>query len=104
MEPPISPPPEPGETAAAAAPANGDPLRTRSLAVSALFLLAVVYTLYFAGPFLFPIVVAALLAFVLRPLVRGLEKLRVPAPLGAALVAGGLVAATVFAVLSLSTP
>ena len=106
MEPPVESPPDPAAEPAAVAPhtPDSDALRTRSLAVSGLFLLAVVYTLYFAGPFLFPIVVAALLAFVLRPLVRGLEKLRVPAPLGAALVAGGLVAATVFAVLSLSTP
>jgi predicted PurR-regulated permease PerM len=101
-QPPEVNPPNAGEAAPLAA--NGDALRTRSLAVSGLFVLALFYTLYFAGPFLFPIVVAALLAFVLRPVVRGLKNLRIPEPVGAALVVTVVVAATVFAVVSLSTP
>lgn len=48
--------------------------------------------------------VAALLAFVLRPIVRGLKRLRVPEPVGAAVVVGGFVAATLFAIVSLGTP
>ena len=85
-------------------PVNGEPLRGLTWSAIGLFLLALIYTLRFAGPFVFPIVVGALLAFVLRPVVRGLKRLRVPEPLGAALVVGSVVAATVFGVISLGTP
>lgn len=68
----------------------GDALRERieirSFAVTGLFLLAVLYTIYFSRAFLLPIVLAVLLDFLLSPLIRALKRARIPEPLGAALV------------------
>jgi predicted PurR-regulated permease PerM len=58
----------------------------RSLAITGLFVLAALYTLYFARAFFLPIVLAVLLDFLLSPLIRGMKRLRIPEPLGAALV------------------
>jgi predicted PurR-regulated permease PerM len=69
------------------------PVDIRSLALSGLFLLALFYTLYLAQAIVLPIVLALLLHFLLRPIVRGLQALRLPAPLGAAVVIGALVSA-----------
>ena len=63
-----------------------DRLEIRSIAITGLFVLAVLYTLYFARAFLLPIVLAVLLDFLLSPLIRALKRLRIPEPLGAALV------------------
>ncbi|HSD36953.1 MAG TPA: AI-2E family transporter [Rhodocyclaceae bacterium] len=53
-------------------------------------MLAVLYTVYFARPFLLPVMLALLLVMVLRPMVRVLEqRLRLPAPLASALVVLG---------------
>ena len=63
--------------------------RTRALvpvAVVGTFLLALVAFLYFARAFVMPIVLAALLNFLLKPLVRGLATLRIPEAIGAILV------------------
>jgi predicted PurR-regulated permease PerM len=49
-------------------------------------LLAVFYTLYFARAFLLPITLAVLLDFLLSPIIRALKRLRIPEPVGAALV------------------
>lgn len=57
---------------------------TRSAATTGLFVLAVLYTVYFAREFLMPIAFALLLTFLLSPVVRALGKLRIPAPLAAA--------------------
>jgi predicted PurR-regulated permease PerM len=68
----------------------GDALRegvdVRSIATTGLFVLAVFYTLYFARAFLLPITVAILLDFLLSPVIRALKRLRIPEPVGAALV------------------
>ena len=79
----------------------GDALRdrveVRSVAITGLFVLAVFYTLYFARAFFLPIVLAVLLDFLLSPIIRLLKRVRIPEPLGAALVIltllGGLGAA-----------
>ena len=63
-----------------------DRVEIRSIAISGLFVLAVLYTLYFARAFLLPIVLAVLLDFLLSPIIRALKRLRIPEPLGAALV------------------
>ncbi len=73
-------------------------VRIRSLALTLLSVLALLYTLYFARTFLLPIVIAVLLEFLLSPVVRFLRRLKLPTPAGAALVlllvlgAGGLAA------------
>ncbi len=86
--------------AEAAAPTRDDPLRVLKITLVCLLALATMYTLYFAQDVLLPIFLAFLLSLLLRPAVKGLRRLYVPEPLGAALVmlaTLGLVAAGVTA-------
>ena len=80
------------------------PFRIRSLALKGLFLLAVLYSLYFARALLLPIVLALLLSFLLAPLVRSLAKARIPAPLGAGLIMLGVLGALGWGLSRLATP
>jgi predicted PurR-regulated permease PerM len=73
--------------------ALGDRLDVRTVALVGLFVLATLYTLRLARPFILPIVFALLLDFLLTPAVRWLRRLRVPEPVGAALVLLALVGA-----------
>ena len=70
-----------------------DSTRGRSVEVTLLTVLAVLYSLYFARDFLIPIVFALLLNFLLSPFIRALTRIRIKPPLGAALVVLLLVAA-----------
>ena len=79
-------------------------LGVRSIATTGLFILAVLYTLYLARPFLLPVVLALLLTFLLRPLVRGLARLRIPEALGAALVMLAVLGTAGYGVYRLSSP
>jgi predicted PurR-regulated permease PerM len=63
-----------------------DRVEIRSIAMSGLLILAVFYTVYFARAFLLPITLAVLLDFLLSPVIRAFKRLRVPEPIGAALV------------------
>ncbi|MGP1394749.1 MAG: AI-2E family transporter [Inquilinaceae bacterium] len=74
------------------------------MAAIGLFVLAVFCVLYFARGLIMPIVLAILLSIVLRPLVRMLEKIRVPSHLGAAIVLIALVAIVVAGAYRLSEP
>lgn len=99
----------PAEPALAPAVENSSSLADKGsliarVAVSGLFLLALLYTLYFAKPVLLPIALALLFSWVLRPLVRGLQVLRVPESAAAALVVGGLVGSLGFGVYLLAEP
>lgn len=70
-----------------------------------LFVLASLYTLYFARAVLIPVALAVILSWILSPAVRGLKRrLRLPASWGAALVVGGLVASMGYGVASLAQP
>src|SRR5687767_3173085 len=60
--------------------------RGRSLGVTILTTLALLYTLYFAREFLVPIAFAVLLNFLLSPLIRRMARMKIKAPIGAALV------------------
>src|SRR5574341_143106 len=82
---------------------NG-PMDIRSIALTGLFVLALLYTLYFARIFFLPIILALLLSFLLAPIVRGFKRLYIPEPLGAALVLLILVGATGYGVYQLSEP
>ena len=62
------------------------PLDVRSLSLSVLMIIALGATLYVARAVLMPIVLALLLSFLLAPAVQGLTQLRLPEPLGAAVV------------------
>ena len=62
------------------------PFDVRSFATTGLFVLAIFYTIYFLRSLLLPIVLALLLSYLLRPIVRILAKARIPPLMGAALV------------------
>jgi predicted PurR-regulated permease PerM len=81
-----------------------DRLEIRSLAITGLFVLATFYTLYFARAFFLPIVLAVLLDFLLSPLIRTMKRIRIPEPLGAALVIVGLLGVAGGTVYGLATP
>ncbi len=76
----------------------------RSISITGLFVLAAMYTLYFARAFFLPIVLAVLLDFLLSPLIRALKRARIPEPLGAALVIVGLLGTAGIAVYGLVGP
>jgi len=60
--------------------------------------------LYVGRAFFIPLALALALHALLRPLVRGLERLRIPTPLGAAIIVLGAVAVGLTAAWSLSGP
>jgi predicted PurR-regulated permease PerM len=70
----------------------------------AIAIVAVLGALYFGREFFVPIVFAMLLNAVFRPVVRGLERLRVPAWVAALLVVLGLVGAIVAGMVALKAP
>jgi len=104
--------PEPAPAAEAGGPPDigklGEALRERieirSIAVTGLFVLASFYTLYFARAFFLPIILAVLLDFLLSPLIRAMKRLRIPEPLGAALVIVALLGTAGAAVYGLVGP
>jgi predicted PurR-regulated permease PerM len=79
-------------------------MEIRSVAITGLFVLAVFYTLYFARPFLLPVVIAVLLDFLLSPIIRALKRMRVPEALGAALVVAGLLGLIAAGIWALADP
>jgi predicted PurR-regulated permease PerM len=81
-----------------------DRIEVRSIAITGLLVLAVLYTLYFARAFLLPIVLAILLDFLLSPVVRVLKRAKIPEPAGGALVLLALLGAVGFAGYGLAGP
>jgi predicted PurR-regulated permease PerM len=80
------------------------PFDVRSIALTGLFILAVFYTIYFMRSILLPIVLALLLSYLLRPILRGLAKLKIPSPVGAALILIGLLALVGYGMSTLVAP
>jgi predicted PurR-regulated permease PerM len=80
------------------------PFGVRSIALTGLFILALFYTIYFMRAILLPVVLALLLSFLLRPMVRGLAQLKIPLPVGAALILMGLLAFVSYSISALATP
>jgi predicted PurR-regulated permease PerM len=80
------------------------PFDVRSIALSGLFILAVFYTIYFMRSILLPIVLALLLSYLLRPIVRGVAKFKIPLPVGAAFILIGLLALVGYGFSALATP
>src|SRR5437899_13016880 len=80
------------------------PFDVRSIALTGLFILAVFYTIYFMRSILLPIVLALLLSYLLRPIVRGLAKLKIPLPVVSALILIGLLAVLMSGISGLATP
>jgi predicted PurR-regulated permease PerM len=81
-----------------------DRVEIRSIAITGLFVLAVLYTVYFTRAILLPIVLAVLLDFLLSPLIRGLKRLRIKEPVGAVLVILVLLGALGGGIYSLAEP
>ncbi|MEO7934301.1 MAG: AI-2E family transporter [Chthoniobacterales bacterium] len=82
-----------------------DGVGVRSFVLTGLFLLAVLYTLYFAKEFLLPIFLAMMFTFLLVPVVRFLkQRLHLPEHIGAAIVMLGLVGILAGAVVFVSDP
>ena len=79
-------------------------VRARSVGVTILAVLALLYTLFFARDFLLPIVIALLLNLLFSPVVRALTRIGISAPIGAAVVVLGLLGLVSFGVYELSTP
>ena len=75
-----------------------------SLSVVGIFVLACILFLYFARGFFLPVVLALMLHFLLKPLVRGLARLKLAEPIGAALVLAVVLFAIGQAASSLSQP
>src|SRR3954470_20627560 len=68
------------------------PFDIRSLALTGLFILAVLYTIYFTRAVLLPLVLALMLSYLLRPVIRALAKVRIAPPIGSAIVLVSLIA------------
>ena len=73
-------------------------------AQTGLFVLALLYTIYFARPLLLPLTLGLILDFLFRPVVRRLKRWRLPEPAGAALVILALVGGFGFGLYTLSGP
>ncbi|MEO6872330.1 MAG: AI-2E family transporter [Chthoniobacterales bacterium] len=80
------------------------PFDVRSVAMTGLFLLALFYTIYFLRSLLLPIVFALLLSYLLRPIVRGLAKIRISTHVGSALLLLSLVGAFAYSLSFLAAP
>ncbi|MGZ8410164.1 MAG: AI-2E family transporter [Hyphomicrobium sp.] len=80
------------------------PSAGRSFATTGLFVLACLYTLYFAQDILMPIAIAVILFLILWPLVRALVRIRIPPPVGAAVVVLALFGAFAVGIYFLAEP
>jgi predicted PurR-regulated permease PerM len=80
------------------------PFDVRSIALTGLFILAVFYTIYFMRSILLPIVLALLLSYLLRPIVRGLAKLKIPLVVSAAVILVGLLVLVGYGISALAAP
>jgi predicted PurR-regulated permease PerM len=80
------------------------PFDVRSFAMTGLFVLAIFYTIYFLRSLLLPFVLALLLSYLFRPIVRILVKGRMPSLLSAALVMALLVGLMGYGISFLATP
>jgi predicted PurR-regulated permease PerM len=76
----------------------------KSIALKGVFLIACFYTLYFTRALILPFILALLLNFLLRPVVRTLTKMNIPESAGAALVLVALLGSAGYGVIQLSSP
>jgi predicted PurR-regulated permease PerM len=77
---------------------------TRSWALTGLFILALLAALHVARDVVLPIFVALLLYWMFAPVIRGMKKLRISAPLGAAIIVLGLLSVFVVGIYNLAEP
>jgi predicted PurR-regulated permease PerM len=86
------------------APAITGRSKAERVAIVGLFSLGVLYTLYLARDLLLPIFLALLLSLLLRPVVKGLRRLRIPEAVSAAFLVILLLVGLAGAAFSLSEP
>ena len=79
-------------------------IKVSALALTTLAFLAWVYTIYYAQALLFPISLALLFYYVLRPIVRVAKRYKIPRYLSAFLLVGSLLGAVGFAATRLAQP
>ncbi len=77
---------------------------SHTIALNGLFVLAILYTLFVAREVLAPVVLAIFLSLLLRPVVRGLKRLGLSDPIGAAVVMLTILGALALVVTQLSDP
>jgi len=80
------------------------PFDIKSFALNGLFVLAVFYTMYFMRAMLLPLVLALLLSYLLVPVVRLLDRIRIRPLFGAALILLALIGGIGYGVSRLSEP
>src|SRR5881394_10306 len=80
------------------------PFDVGSLALTGLFILALFYTIYFMRAVLLPLVLALMLSYLLRPVIRALANVKISPPLGAALVLVSLIAVAGYGASMLAAP
>lgn len=80
------------------------PFDIRSFALTGLFVLAIFYTMYFMRAVLLPIVLAVLLSYLFKPLLRSLGKLRVRPAFAAGILLIGVIAILAYGISFLATP
>src|SRR5579862_2504722 len=76
----------------------------RSVMLTGLFLLALAFTLRLARDFFLPLILAFFLSFLLRPVLRMLNRVHIPDAIGAALLLLAVVGGVGLGVYSLVTP
>ncbi len=74
------------------------------MVLAGIFFLMVMYTFYLAASLFIPIVLAVLLSLVFSPVVRGLERMKVPKMLGALVVMVTIIGVLVSAIYGLMEP
>lgn len=79
-------------------------ISVRSLPLTVLTCIAVLFALYFARDVFVPLVLACFLYLVLAPLLRGLERLRVPTALASATIVLALIAVLGYGLFVLTAP
>ena len=79
------------------------PFQVRSLALTGLFVLAIFYTIYFMRSILLPLVLALLLSYLIRPIVRAFARTHIPPPVTAAAILLSLIAVVSYAISFLAT-
>ncbi len=74
-------------------PATGMPVDARGLALAVLAVLAVIYTLSWAQPFVVPLLLGIVISYTLNPVVTWLEALRLPRVLATVIVMASVIGA-----------
>jgi len=89
-------------TSTASLPAIHVPINVRSLSLTVLAVLAVIFVLHWARAFFIPLMLGVMISYAFSPLVNLMQKWRIPRAIGAALLLIGIVGGTGSLVYSLS--